>query len=139
MRRAHGPYRPRSGGKTIILVDDDDMLRDLIAQTLTDAGYPVLTAMNGEQALALVSTLNGQLGLVITDVRMPVMDGYQLAENLARLPTAPPVLFISGFAEGHKLPGPYLAKPFLPSALLEQVARMVSAPVSDHADRCRPV
>jgi two-component system cell cycle sensor histidine kinase/response regulator CckA len=120
---------PGFRGKTILLVDDDVMLREVLARALVDAGYPVLTAEDGEQALALVRTLNGQLGLVITDVRMPVMDGLKLADNLTSLPTAPPVLFISGFAESNELPGPFLAKPFLPSALLEQVARMVSAPV----------
>jgi CheY-like chemotaxis protein len=119
---------PGSGGKTIILVDDDAMLRDLLARTLADAGYPVLTAANGEEALALASTLNGHLGLVVTDIRMPVMDGLTLADTLSRFPDPPPILFISGFTEGHELPGPYLAKPFLPSALLSQVGRMVNAP-----------
>jgi CheY-like chemotaxis protein len=120
---------PHSAGRIILVVDDDDMLRSLLAQALADAGYAVLTATDGERALALVSDLGGQLGLVITDIRMPVMDGLELADNLANLPTAPPVLFISGFAEGHKLPGPFLAKPFLPSALVEQVSRMLGAPV----------
>ena len=124
-----GAPEPHSPGTTILLVDDDEMLRDVLARTLADAGYPVLTAMDGDEALALVRALNGQLGLVVTDIRMPGMDGLELADNLAGLPTAPPVLFISGYAEDHEVPGPYLAKPFLPSALVEQVARMVSASV----------
>jgi two-component system cell cycle sensor histidine kinase/response regulator CckA len=112
-----------------LLVDDDDAgLRAILARTLADAGYQVLTAADGEEALALAGALQGQLGLVITDIQMPVMDGLALADRLAHLSTPPPVLFISGFADGFEIPGPYLAKPFQPSVLLEAVGRIMSAP-----------
>ena len=113
---------------TVLVVDDDHTLRAILARTRADAGDPVLTAVDGEEALALASTRDGQLALVITDIQMPVMDGLTLAENLAHFRVPPPVLFISGFARGSEIPGPYLTKPFQPSALLDAVAHIVSTP-----------
>jgi CheY-like chemotaxis protein len=101
---------------TVLVVDDDPMLRYLLARTLADEGYPVIAVENGEQALILASSLIGQLALVITDIRMPGMGGLQLARCLANLEVPPPVLFISGFAADAEVPGPFLAKPFLPQA-----------------------
>ena len=112
----------------VLVVDDDPGLRAVLARALADAGYRVLTAADGEEALALAGTLIGQLGLVITDIRMPVMDGLTLAGRLAHLPSPPPVLFISGYADGHEIPGPFLTKPFGPSVLLEAVGQIVSTP-----------
>lgn len=91
---------------TVIVVEDDAALRALLARTLADEGYSVLTAGDGAEALALATTLSGQLGLVVTDIRMPVMDGLTLAENLARFSVPPPILFISGFAEATSFPAP---------------------------------
>lgn len=113
---------------TVLVVDDDEALRVILARTLADAGYPVLAAADGEEALALAHAVQGQLGLVITDIQMPNMDGLTLAESLARLSLPPPVLFISGFAQGYEIPGPYLRKPFLPSVLVEAVGQIVGMP-----------
>jgi two-component system cell cycle sensor histidine kinase/response regulator CckA len=113
---------------TVLVVDDDEILRALLARALADAGYAVLDAADGEEALALAHAVPGQLGLVITDIQMPNMDGLTLAENLARLSPPPPVLFITGFARGYEIPGPCLTKPFLPSALVEAVGQIVGMP-----------
>jgi two-component system cell cycle sensor histidine kinase/response regulator CckA len=117
----------QSGQNVVLLVEDDAILRGILAQTLSDEGYPVLTAENGEQALALASSLEGSLALVITDVLLPEMDGLDLAAHLASLETPPPVLFISGIRERREIPGPVLAKPFGPFAFLQLVARMLPA------------
>ena len=109
----------------VLLVDDNAAIRDLAARILTFEGYQVITAENGEEALALASTLNGQLGLVVTDIRMPVMDGLELATRLARLKPTLPVLFISGFANSMAVPSPVLAKPFSADALLAAVAQFL--------------
>ena len=101
------------------------MLRSILAQTLADEGYAVLTAEDGEPALAIASTLEGQLGLVVTDIRLPGMNGLELADHLACLKAPPPVLFISGVKADQNVSGPLLAKPFGPSAFLEQVARLL--------------
>jgi DNA-binding response OmpR family regulator len=110
---------------TVLLVDDDAMLRGILAQALADEGYAVLTAEDGEQALAIASTLDGQLDLVVTDIRLPVMNGLELAARLAYLKAPPPVLFMSGVTADRNTASPLLAKPFGPSAFLEQVARML--------------
>ena len=111
----------------VLVVEDDAILRGILAQTLTDEGYRVLTAEDGEQALALASSLAEQLALVVTDVLLPEMDGLDLAAHLASLESPPPVLFISGIRERREMPGPVLAKPFGPFAFLEQVARLLPA------------
>jgi DNA-binding response OmpR family regulator len=110
---------------TVLLVDDDAMLRSILAQALADEGFAVLTAETGEQALAIASTLDGQLSLVVTDVLLPEMDGLDLAAGLASLKAPPAVLFISGVTASQDMPGPLLAKPFGPTAFLKQIARML--------------
>jgi CheY-like chemotaxis protein len=113
--------------RTVLLVDDDATLRTVLARALADAGYWCFTAKNGEQALTLATSLAGQLGLVVTDIRMPVMDGLELAAHLSRLDPAPPVLFISGYCSATSvIPGPVLQKPFGPATFLKQVGRLLS-------------
>jgi CheY-like chemotaxis protein len=113
----------QSRRQTVLVVEDDAILRGILAEALTDEGYAVLTADDGEPALAISSTL--RLDLVVTDLLLPVMDGLELADRLARLEDPPPVLFISGVISKRNVPGPVLTKPFGPSAFLEQVARML--------------
>ena len=113
--------------QTVLVVDDDAILRELLARVLVDEGYAVLTAEDGEQALAIATTLDGQLGLVVTDILLPVMDGLELAARLAYLKPPPPVMFMSGFTDDRDVPGPMLAKPFGPTAFIEQVGRMLSS------------
>lgn len=113
--------------QTVLIVEDDAMLRRILAEALAEEGFAVLTAEDGEEALAIASTLHEQLGLVVTDILLPVMDGLDLADHLARLDPAPPVLFISGITPDRDVPGPLLAKPFGPSAFLEQVNRILPA------------
>ncbi len=100
------------------------MLRSILAQT-ADEGYAVLTAEDGEPALAIASTLEGHLLLAVTDIRLPGMNGLELADRLACFEAPPPVLFISGVNAHWNVAGPLLAKPFGPSAFLEQVARLL--------------
>jgi CheY-like chemotaxis protein len=114
-------------GRTILIVDDDALLRRLMEQTLTQAGHPVVTAANGREALTLVSMLGDQIGLVLTDIRMPEMDGLELAHHLARLDSPPPILFITAFPAtmATAIPGPILEKPFGPDRLLKFVSRIL--------------
>jgi CheY-like chemotaxis protein len=113
--------------KTVLLVDDDATLRKLMGRTLADGGHAVLTAADGQEALAVASTLGHQLGLVVTDIRMPEMDGLELANHLALLVPPPPVLFITGFAAAAAtaIPGPVLEKPFSPDQLLKRVGLLL--------------
>ena len=109
----------------VLVVDDDPMLRGILAEALAAEGLIVLTAATGEEALAIASSLDGQLNLVVTDVLLPHIDGLELADHLAVLSSRPSVLFISGVNAERTLPGPVLAKPFGPTAFLEQVRRLL--------------
>jgi CheY-like chemotaxis protein len=119
---------PDASNKQIVLVvEDDPMLRGILAEVLAGEGLVVLTAATGEEALAIASPLDGQLDLVVTDILLPDIDGLELADHLAGHSSPPPVLFISGVKVERTLPGPVLAKPFGPTAFLEQVDRILTA------------
>ena len=101
---------------TILVVDDEEPLRDYMGRVMTDDGYRVLVAENGLEALALLEKAPG-IDLVITDVAMPVMTGPEMAARIASQPEPPPVLFVSGGHGQADLPGPLLKKPFGPADL----------------------
>jgi CheY-like chemotaxis protein len=112
----------------VLLVDDDQLVRSFLRRALSSEGYAVVIAANGEEALTLARTLNGQFDLVVTDIRMPVMDGLELASHIIDLYPKLPILFISGFLPGtSRVPGPLLAKPFTPEAFLDQVHRLTDS------------
>jgi two-component system, cell cycle sensor histidine kinase and response regulator CckA len=108
--------RPRA--PTVLVVEDEDSLRVVIRRLLEGEGYGVLEAGNGASALEVLERPDQDIGLVLTDLRMPVMDGRQLAAALARRHPALPIVFMSGFTAQlmdmrlicpHL---PFLAKPF---------------------------
>ena len=100
------------------------MMRSLLSKMLQPL-YTVLTAADGQEALDLVWGMDQDVRLVVTDIRMPQLNGLELAERLRQLDHPPAVLFISGTAFGD-LPGPCLTKPFLPQVLLATVSRLLS-------------
>ena len=83
------------GAPTVLVADDDDRIRSLLLDTLSALGYQVLGAKNGEEALSLLET--EKLDLVITDVRMPKMNGLSLLKNIKNLNPLLPVLIITGY------------------------------------------
>jgi two-component system cell cycle sensor histidine kinase/response regulator CckA len=122
--------RPR----TILVVDDEDIVRSLVARTLTEAGYRVLEASHGAAAIGQLELGANAVDLVICDLVMPVLGGKELAEWMREHRSAVPLLFVSGYPraylEAHGLfdPAvPMLRKPFLPSRLLEAVEEQVAA------------
>lgn len=113
---------------TVLVVEDEDALRATIRRLLQGAGYTVLEAPNGASALQLLEdSANRRISLVLTDLRMPVMDGRQLASALARRRPSLPIVFMSGFTAqlmDLRLVSPnvaFLAKPFRDDDLLEAV------------------
>ena len=89
-----------SGGKeTVLVVEDEDGLRALTERILRNAGYTVLTAENGGDALALFEKHGGKVDLLVTDVVMPQMSGREIAEQLARVNPALKVLYMSGYTD----------------------------------------
>ncbi|HEY7564712.1 MAG TPA: response regulator, partial [Acidimicrobiia bacterium] len=84
----------------ILVVDDESTLREIIVRSLQAEGYRVIEAADGLQALALLDQDEPDIALVITDIRMPRMDGYELAERITVRPTPLPMIFISGYDQG---------------------------------------
>lgn len=122
--------RPR----TILVVDDEDIVRALVARSLTEAGYRVLQASHGGGAISLLEQDSSGVDLVICDLVMPVLGGKEVAEWMREHRPAIPLLFISGYPraylEAHHLFDPrvpMLRKPFLPSRLLETVEEQVAS------------
>jgi two-component system, cell cycle sensor histidine kinase and response regulator CckA len=122
------PMTDPAGRLTILLVEDEPAVRAFSAQVLEDAGYRVLQAGNGEEALAITTGREEPIALLITDVVMPGINGRILAERLRTLRPDLPVLYMSGYtddmivrtgvvAEG----AAFLQKPFSPQGLLDRV------------------
>ena len=117
---------------TVLVVDDEPVLRSLLTRVLAGAGYSVLEAEHGEHAMVQARRCNTPLGLVITDINMPVMDGLELARALRPVHPRTPILFITGRGSESDSSarvdawGELLRKPFNPEMLLERVAMILT-------------
>ncbi len=123
---------PHGGSETILVIEDEDVVRNLACRGLRDQGYSVLEARNGVQALQYIEQRPGTIDLVISDVVMPEMGGRELGQSLARLEPGLPVLFMSGYTgedvvqRGLLEPGaPFQQKPFTPASLANKVRAML--------------
>jgi two-component system cell cycle sensor histidine kinase/response regulator CckA len=97
---------------TILVVEDEEGVRSLTTRMLQSAGYEVLTAADASEALMTLWGTPVQIDLVVSDVRMPGMDGETLARLIAAHEPNCKFVFISGYPGSHTLPGPLVAKPF---------------------------
>jgi CheY-like chemotaxis protein len=86
------------GAETVLVVEDDEALRKLIADLLGSAGYTVLQAANGDAALQLIAKYDQQIDLVLTDMLMPAMSGIELSGRLRNVRPDLKVLLMSGYA-----------------------------------------
>jgi len=89
----------RSGGETILVVEDEKAVRDLTVRILQQLGYSILTASSGAEALEISRSHTGHIDLLLTDVVMPNMSGRQLADHLQTTRPSTKVLFLSGYTE----------------------------------------
>ncbi len=128
-----GPI-PR-GAETILLVEDDEMVRNLSLRVLEMSGYRVLVAKNGGEALLICEQHGGQIDLVVTDVVMPMMSGPELAARLEKARPKLRVLFCSGYtsgaiqhAEALGSGKAFIQKPFTPQALARKVREVLDGP-----------
>jgi CheY-like chemotaxis protein len=110
---------------TVLVVDDDDGVRRIIARKVEQAGYRVLTAGNGVEALTVLEQSGIEVHLVLCDLLMPQLDGYELADRLAALPNAPEVIFLSAFRSDLEFDRPILTKPFKLDDLTAAVRRIL--------------
>ncbi|HEX7124404.1 MAG TPA: GAF domain-containing protein [Thermodesulfobacteriota bacterium] len=125
---------PARGSETILLVEDDASVRTLARRTLESAGYRVLEARDGEEALAVAGASAEPFALILTDVIMPGLRGPALVERLTGVHPDVKVLFMSGYTDTVvQSEGPLergrnlLEKPFTPAALLRSVRHMLDA------------
>lgn len=122
-----GGSRAGAGAKMkrarVLVVDDDRSARDALRELLSDAGYDVLVAADGVEGLALVDSFRPTV--LVTDVRMPKMDGQQLAAASRQRLSPPSVVFMSAYPRPHNEQSPWLSKPLDLGALLSAISRIV--------------
>lgn len=122
------------GSETVLVVEDEAPVRALACQILSDRGYRVLDAPNGDEALRIADTFVGTIHVLVTDVVMPGMNGRELAAALEKKRRGLKVLFISGYTDAvldHGVVDPdraFLQKPFT----VEAIARKVRAVLGSH-------
>jgi CheY-like chemotaxis protein len=128
------PDRAEAGSETLLVVEDEDSVRRLLAHILSRHGYNVLEAANGEEALELFEKRSAEISLVLTDMVMPQMSGRELGEHLQQLRPAIKILYISGYTDdilartGSLGPGmPFLQKPLHPEVLAAKVREALDA------------
>jgi CheY-like chemotaxis protein len=95
----NAPQPVAKGDETILLVEDEDMVRNLAKDILEDYGYSVLIAANGGEGLRVCREFDGDIHLIITDVVMPQMSGPEMAESVQVLRPETSVLYMSGFTD----------------------------------------
>ncbi len=106
----------------VLVVDDEPLMRKLVRTILERSGVDVLDAASGKDACQVFSSAHERIGLVLTDIVMPGMDGISLAERLRAIDPEMPILFMTGYAGRVKdAPGPVLPKPFSSVVLLKAV------------------
>jgi len=123
------------GTETILLVEDDGLVREVARQTLEISGYTVLPAQDGEDAVLVAGRHPGSIHLMVTDVVMPRMSGRELVERLGPLRPEMKVLYVSGYTEDAivqhgmvNLEMAFLQKPFALDALARKVREVLDAP-----------
>jgi signal transduction histidine kinase len=124
------------GTETVLLVEDEEVVREMATEILRDSGYHVLEAKHGQEAIKLERQHGGVIHLMLTDVVMPQMSGRELAEQLTPLRRDMKVLYMSGYTDdaivhhGVLEEGTaFIGKPFTPSALARKVREMLDAAV----------
>jgi PAS domain S-box-containing protein len=145
VERADDALPVRGGTETILIAEDDAVLRALTLRTLSQRGYRCLAADSAEQALEVLRA-GTVVDLLVTDVVMPGMSGGSLGEHLDRERPGVPILFISGFAgedvirRGMLAAGrPFLQKPFAPDELARKVREVLDrAATGGRAQAVRP-
>jgi two-component system, cell cycle sensor histidine kinase and response regulator CckA len=123
------------GRETMLVVDDEQMVRRLAARILLGEGYHVLEAAGGEEAIRILQRASQRIDLVVTDVAMPGIGGRQLGETIFRCWPRVRVLFMSGFP-AHRIvesgaldpASPFLQKPFNRDQLTRKVKDILSIP-----------
>ena len=129
-----GPGRP----PTVLIVDDEPVVMNVVKLILSSRGFNLLTACTALEAIDISRRFNGHIDLVLTDLKMPGMNGIQLLEVIAQERPDTKALLMTGESSSARNPGDLkfdiIYKPFVPQALLEHVASALKvAPMRRHA------
>jgi CheY-like chemotaxis protein len=131
-RRSIEDAKVTRGNETILLVEDEEMLRKLARQTLKGQGYQILEAANGDEAIALAAQHEGAIHLLLTDVIMPGMNGRDAATRLLETRPSLRVLFMSGYTDDAIVhqgvldeSANFIQKPFAPDGLARRVREVL--------------
>jgi CheY-like chemotaxis protein len=123
-----------TGNETVLIVEDEESLRGLVARVLTQAGYSIFEAPSGEKALDECRRFESPIHLLLTDLVMPGMNGRELSERAALIHPEMKVLYLSGYTDAalanHDIPDPrtqYLQKPFGAAELLAKVRQILDS------------
>jgi CheY-like chemotaxis protein len=136
-KRVHVPVEPVSEnvplGATVLVVEDDEMLRDTLALTLKCCKYTVLAAEDGVTAVEIFRQHQGEIGCVLCDVIMPRMSGWETLTALRQLSPNLPVILLSGYSEaqtmeGHhpERPQAFLRKPYEVKVLIKTINQVLA-------------
>jgi DNA-binding NtrC family response regulator len=132
---------PAKGTETILLVEDEEAIRKVAKRSLEAAGYKVLTAGAGDEALLVSSQYAGKIHLVLTDMVMPRMSGKALAQELVKMRPTVKVLYMSGYADNafvhHGVVDDgmqFIGKPFTGTELAHKVRNVLDCDISEDGD-----
>jgi two-component system cell cycle sensor histidine kinase/response regulator CckA len=126
--RSSGSHEPLAGHETVLLVEDEHVVRRMVREILEMHGYVVVEAPDGAAAVELCERYDGAIDLLVTDVVMPTMSGGELATRLKSLRPSTRVLYMSGYSDDDVMrygvahdEAAFLQKPFTPRKLAEVV------------------
>ncbi len=133
---------PMGRNETILVCDDDAVVRDVTSHVLKNNGYTVITAADGHQALSLVTKCRRPISLLLTDVVMPGVSGQQLAKHTRRNHPGVKVIYMSGYIDPNTVPdgmdqdAHFIEKPFLPNTILRCIHNALSADQNKQEAQC---
>ena len=118
---------PPAAGQTVLLAEDETLIRVFAARALRDAGFHVIEAADGLDALEQAQSRGGDLHALVTDVGMPRLGGVELARRLRAQVPGLKVLYCTGYGEDAVAGEPFVRKPFRPADLAASVRRLLAA------------
>ena len=130
---AHASPKSQRGTETILIVEDEEAVRELIQTVLTEKGYEVISSLDPQHAEQIATRFPGEIHLLLTDMVMPGTSGRELAERISAKRRDIRVLFMSGYTDNVITSGgmleeglAFLQKPFSPAALVQKVREVLS-------------
>ena len=131
-RPAPTPLEKSANFETVLVVEDEEIVRELVCEVLEDQGYNVICAPDGIEAMDAAAKFDGEIHLLVTDVIMPHMNGHELASKLSALRPDMKVLYVSGYSDNdigdHGVLDPrfeLLQKPFTPQTLARKIRDVI--------------